>query len=140
MVHHRDPPPNRLAETTSRVPLRTVIALIETSLSLPDPIKVTTALFFREDGTIDPTPALDDEDSWKELAPYGREHLSRATLRVRLHHPLPPLDNQPTNPRSPPTPPLTPSDRDHTDQKLSPSWPPSTSPPPSFTAKTARST
>ncbi|KAF8126687.1 hypothetical protein EV363DRAFT_1173905 [Boletus edulis] len=80
MVHHH-PPPNRLAETTSRVPLRTMIALIETSLSLPDPIKVTTALFFREDGTIDPTPALDDEDSWKELAPYGREHLSRATLR-----------------------------------------------------------
>ncbi|KAF8452902.1 hypothetical protein L210DRAFT_3626857 [Boletus edulis BED1] len=57
-------------EHLSRVPLRTVITLIKTSLSLSDPIYVTTALFFREDGTIDPTPVLVDEDSWKELAPY----------------------------------------------------------------------
>ncbi|KAH0831390.1 hypothetical protein J3R83DRAFT_14054 [Lanmaoa asiatica] len=54
----------------SRVPLRTVIALIKTSLSLSDPICVTTALFYREDGTVDPAPVLVDEDSWKELAPY----------------------------------------------------------------------
>ncbi|KAF8126712.1 hypothetical protein EV363DRAFT_1585719 [Boletus edulis] len=104
----------------------TVIPLIEASLSLPDPIKVTTALFIREDGTVDPTPVLDDEDSWKELAPYGREHLSRYSPRTSTIHHLS-LDNQPTNPRSPPTPPFSLSD-------------PSTSPPPSFTAKTARST
>ncbi|KAF8126701.1 hypothetical protein EV363DRAFT_1223962, partial [Boletus edulis] len=54
-------------EHLSCVPLRTVITLIKTSLSLSDPIYVTTALFFREDGTIDPTPVLVDEDSWKEL-------------------------------------------------------------------------
>lgn len=46
------------------------MALIKTSLALRDPIHVTTAVFYREDGTIDPTPALVDEDSWKELAPY----------------------------------------------------------------------
>ncbi|KAI9456178.1 hypothetical protein HD554DRAFT_1999334, partial [Boletus coccyginus] len=54
----------------SRVPLHSVMTLIKTSLSLSDPIRVTTALFFREDGTVDPTPVLVDEDSWKELAPY----------------------------------------------------------------------
>ena len=47
-----------------------MLALIKTSLALSDPVHVTTALFYREDGTIDPTPALVDEDSWKELAPY----------------------------------------------------------------------
>ncbi|KAI9456183.1 hypothetical protein HD554DRAFT_2077981 [Boletus coccyginus] len=51
-------------------PPQTVISLIKSSLSLADPIHVTTALFFREDGTVDPTPVLVDEDSWKELAPY----------------------------------------------------------------------
>ncbi|KAF8552121.1 hypothetical protein OG21DRAFT_1376450, partial [Imleria badia] len=57
-------------EHLSRVPLRTVIALIKTSFSLSDPIHITTALFYREDGTIDTTPVLIDEDSWKELVPY----------------------------------------------------------------------
>jgi hypothetical protein len=47
-----------------------VLALVKTSLSLADAVHVTTALFYREDGTVDPTPALVDEDSWKELAPY----------------------------------------------------------------------
>lgn len=47
-----------------------MIALIKTSLSILDPIHVTSALFYREDGTVDPTPILIDEDSWKELAPY----------------------------------------------------------------------
>ena len=47
-----------------------MIALIKSSLALSDPIHVTTALFYREDGTVDPTLVLVDEDSWKELAPY----------------------------------------------------------------------
>ncbi|KAG9310085.1 hypothetical protein JVU11DRAFT_9694 [Chiua virens] len=54
----------------SRVPLRTVIALIKTSLGLSDPVRIITASFYRDDGTIDPTLVLVDEDSWKELAPY----------------------------------------------------------------------
>lgn len=51
-------------------PSQTVITLIKSSLGLPDPVRVTTALFYREDGTIDQTPVCVDEDSWKELAPY----------------------------------------------------------------------
>lgn len=51
-------------------PSQTVITLIKTSLSISDPVRITTALFYREDGTIDPTPVLVDEDSWKEIAPY----------------------------------------------------------------------
>lgn len=47
-----------------------MITLIKTSLSLTDPIRVTSALFYREDGTVDSTPILVDEDSWKEIAPY----------------------------------------------------------------------
>lgn len=47
-----------------------MITLIKTSLSVSDPIRITTALFYREDGTVDPMPVLVDEDSWKELVPY----------------------------------------------------------------------
>ncbi|KAF8440002.1 hypothetical protein L210DRAFT_3645928 [Boletus edulis BED1] len=38
---------------------------LRTPLSRPSP-----PLFYRENGTIDPTPVLVNEDSWKELAPY----------------------------------------------------------------------
>ncbi|KIK79727.1 hypothetical protein PAXRUDRAFT_160498 [Paxillus rubicundulus Ve08.2h10] len=57
-------------EHLSRVPLRTVVALAKSSMGLPDNIRVTAALFYREDGSVDPAKVLVDEDSWKELAPY----------------------------------------------------------------------
>jgi hypothetical protein len=42
------------------------------SLSLADAVHVTTALFYHKDGTVDPTPALVDEDLWKELSHTSR--------------------------------------------------------------------
>jgi hypothetical protein len=57
-------------EHLSRVPLRTVVALAKSSMGLPDNLKVASATFYREDGSVDPTKVSVDEDSWKELAPY----------------------------------------------------------------------
>ncbi|KAF9232522.1 hypothetical protein BU15DRAFT_20519, partial [Melanogaster broomeanus] len=57
-------------EHLSRVPLRTVIALAKSSMGLPDSLRVASATFYREDGSVDPAKVLVDEDSWKELAPY----------------------------------------------------------------------
>jgi hypothetical protein len=39
-------------------------------MELPEDSRVTSALFYREDGTVNPTKVLIDEDSWKELVPY----------------------------------------------------------------------
>lgn len=39
-------------------------------MGLPDNVRVTSATFYREDGSIDPSRILLDEDSWKELVPY----------------------------------------------------------------------
>jgi hypothetical protein len=47
-----------------------VVALAKSSMGLPDSLRVTSALFYREDGSVDPAKVLVDEDSWKELAPY----------------------------------------------------------------------
>lgn len=106
------PPPKRLAGNTSLASLsayvtkhrtkrnprsrylhQTVITLIKTSLSLSDPIHVTTALFYREDGSIDPTPVFVDEDSWKELAPYVHtlhveDDLDRPSTALSTHSTL----------------------------------------------------
>jgi len=57
-------------EHLSRVPLRTVVALAKSSMGLPDSLRVASATFYREDGSVDPAKVLVDEDSWKELAPY----------------------------------------------------------------------
>ncbi|KAF8837458.1 hypothetical protein BDN67DRAFT_1013856 [Paxillus ammoniavirescens] len=57
-------------EHLSRVPLRTVVALAKSSMGLPDSLRVASASFYREDGSVDPAKVLVDEDSWKELAPY----------------------------------------------------------------------
>lgn len=66
----------------SRLPLRAVVSMIKASMNLPDSVRVASATFYREDGSIDSTRVLLDEDSWKELAPYVHtlhvedEHLS----------------------------------------------------------------
>ncbi|KAL4072322.1 hypothetical protein J3A83DRAFT_3015731 [Scleroderma citrinum] len=65
----------------ARLPLRSVVALIKTSMSLPDNVRVVSATFYREDGSIDPNQVLLDEDSWKELVPYVH------TLRVEDDRP-----------------------------------------------------
>jgi len=57
-------------EHLSRVQFRTVIGLLKASMQLPDVSRITSAAFYREDGTVDPTKVLLDEDSWKELVPY----------------------------------------------------------------------
>ncbi|KIJ64868.1 hypothetical protein HYDPIDRAFT_28222 [Hydnomerulius pinastri MD-312] len=57
-------------EHLSRVPLRTVVCLARSSMGLPDNLRVASALFYREDGSVDPAKVMVDEDSWKELAPY----------------------------------------------------------------------
>jgi len=49
---------------------QTVVGLLKASLQLPDGLRVTSATFYREDGTVDPTKVLIDENSWKELVPY----------------------------------------------------------------------
>lgn len=54
----------------ARLPLRAVISMIKTSMNLPDSVRVASATFYREDGSVDSTRVLLDEDSWKELAPY----------------------------------------------------------------------
>ncbi|KAF8128260.1 hypothetical protein EV363DRAFT_1171014, partial [Boletus edulis] len=59
---------------------QTAITLIKTSLSLSDPVHVITALLYHKVSTIDLTPVLINEDSWKELAPYV--HVSSARLRL----------------------------------------------------------
>lgn len=57
-------------EHLSRVPFRTVVGLLKASMELPEDSRVMHAAFYREDGTVDPTKVLIDEDSWKELVPY----------------------------------------------------------------------
>ncbi|KAG1762081.1 hypothetical protein EDD22DRAFT_893235 [Suillus occidentalis] len=57
-------------EHLSRVPFRTVSGLLKASMELPSDSHITSALFYCEDGTVDPTKVLIDEDSWKELVPY----------------------------------------------------------------------
>ncbi|OAX34589.1 hypothetical protein K503DRAFT_698444 [Rhizopogon vinicolor AM-OR11-026] len=57
-------------EHLSRVQFRTLVGILKSSLQLPDGLRITTATFYREDGTVDPTKVLIDEDSWKELVPY----------------------------------------------------------------------
>ncbi|KAF9218567.1 hypothetical protein BS17DRAFT_674966, partial [Gyrodon lividus] len=57
-------------EHLSRVPLRTVVTLAKSSMGLPDNLRVASAVFYREDGSVDPTKVMVDEDSWKELVPY----------------------------------------------------------------------
>lgn len=57
-------------EHLSRVPFRTVVGLLKASMELPEDSRIMHAAFYREDGTIDPTKVLIDEDSWKELVPY----------------------------------------------------------------------
>ncbi|KAG6334036.1 hypothetical protein ID866_5053 [Astraeus odoratus] len=54
----------------ARLPLRAVVGLVKSSMSLPDNVRVASATFYREDGTVDPTKVLVDEDSWKEIVPY----------------------------------------------------------------------
>ncbi|KAH7908981.1 hypothetical protein BJ138DRAFT_1156357 [Hygrophoropsis aurantiaca] len=54
----------------SRIPFRTVFALIKSSLNLPDTARVTAATFYKEDGVIDPTHIQIDQDSWSELVPF----------------------------------------------------------------------
>ncbi|KAI6041651.1 hypothetical protein EDC04DRAFT_1225623 [Pisolithus marmoratus] len=58
----------------SRLPLRicwqAVVSMIKTSMNLPDHVRVASATFYREDGSVDTTRVLLDEDSWKELVPY----------------------------------------------------------------------
>ncbi|KAF8419131.1 hypothetical protein L210DRAFT_1060834 [Boletus edulis BED1] len=62
---------------------QTVTTLMKTSLSPSDSIHITTALFYCEDGTIDQTPVLMYEDSWKELddlkRPSTGTHSSHST-------------------------------------------------------------
>lgn len=57
-------------EHLSRVPFRTVSGLLKASMELSEDSRIMYAAFYREDGTIDPTKVLIDEDSWKELVPY----------------------------------------------------------------------
>lgn len=57
-------------EHLSRIPFRTVTGLLKASMELPEDSRVTYAAFYREDGTVDSTKVLIDEDSWKELVPY----------------------------------------------------------------------
>lgn len=57
-------------EHLSRVPFRTVVGVLKASMGLPEDSRITSAIFYREDGTIDPAKVLVDEDSWKELVPY----------------------------------------------------------------------
>jgi len=57
-------------EHLSRVPFRTVVGLLKASLQLPDASRVTSATFYREDGTVDSRKILIDDDSWKELVPH----------------------------------------------------------------------
>lgn len=54
----------------ARLPLRSVAAIIKSSMGLPDNVRVVSATFYREDGSIDPSRILLDDDSWKELVPY----------------------------------------------------------------------
>lgn len=54
----------------ARLPLRSVTAIIKSSMGLPDNVRVVSATFYREDGSIDPSRVLLDDDSWKELVPY----------------------------------------------------------------------
>ncbi|KAF8452897.1 hypothetical protein L210DRAFT_3755839 [Boletus edulis BED1] len=76
--------PRASPTTLSRVPLRgIVITLIKPSLSLSDPIHIVTPIFYREDGTIDPSPVLLDEDLWKELALYIHTPPRRARQQLR---------------------------------------------------------
>ncbi|KAF8136219.1 hypothetical protein EV363DRAFT_1158537, partial [Boletus edulis] len=62
---------------------QTAITLIKMSLSLSDPVHVITALLYHEVSTIDLTPVLVNEDSWKELAPY----IHASSARLQLCHP-----------------------------------------------------
>ncbi|OJA18433.1 hypothetical protein AZE42_11593 [Rhizopogon vesiculosus] len=57
-------------EHLSRVQFRIMVGILKASLQLPDGARIATATFYREDGTVDPTKVLIDEDSWKELVPY----------------------------------------------------------------------
>lgn len=50
--------------------MQTVSGLLKSSMDLPSDSRITSASFYREDGTVDPTKILIDEDSWKELVPY----------------------------------------------------------------------
>lgn len=49
---------------------QSVAAIIKSSMGLPDNVRVVSATFYREDGSIDPSRILLDDDSWKELVPY----------------------------------------------------------------------
>lgn len=59
-----------ISSSTAIVLSQSVTAIIKGSMGLHDNVRVVSATFYREDGSIDPSRVLLDDDSWKELVPY----------------------------------------------------------------------